>query len=290
MSYASEILNNKKICRPVMTWESENATKAQDKLIQEDYLKLEYNVRKWIKRAQHFTLPTNLYFKRDPYPAGRLWDGESLDKSVHLPYPLISLSSNTANQIKVFTFAQEDPTYSGEWPAWVLCPMEYRSDRWHLPPATIRVTQEKGGARGSASLVSKTVAQMVPEDVKNEVYTSLIDSMGYDIEMLFNLLTILHDQPTTAIAKTNTGTLYKSKSVNHGRRVTKKHEYKELVINNHYAPTRSGVSIPTGVTQRAHTRRGHERHYRNGKVIWIDSYTAGDASKGTINKDYRVEA
>lgn len=272
-----------------MTWE-DKATKSQDIQITQDYAKLEYNIDKWIKKAQHFTLPPNLEFKRPPQPDGRLWDGESLDKSVHLPYQLITLSSYTNNKIKVFTFAQESPTPDNEWPAWILCPMEYREGKWHLPPATIRVTQSEEGAKGSAHMVSETIAQLVPEDLKEDIYTSLIDSMGYDIEMVFNLLTVLHNQPATAIAKTNTGTLYKSKTLNHGRRVTKTHEFKELVINRHYAPTRSGVSIPTGVTQRAHTRRGHERHYRTGKVIWIDSYTAGDASKGTITKDYRVES
>ena len=289
MNYAKEILDLSSGYRPVTVYE-DNATKAQKNRIAKDYMLAEANMVKWIKHAHHFTLPEDLNFNSNTRPDGRIWTGGSLDKSVHLPYGMISMSSYSTSGVKVFDVVAEDPKLDENgWPAWVMFPMEHRDGKWRLPPATVRISQTDKGALCSANMISDVITQLIPEEDAENVYTSMIDSVGYDIDMLFNLLTILHDQPQTAIASTNNNVLYKTKRMNHGRRVTKKHLYKELVLSNHYAPTRSGVSIPTGVTQRAHTRRGHERHYKNGKVIWINSYRAGDASKGTIVKDYRVE-
>lgn len=45
----------------------------------------------------------------------------------------------------------------------------------------------------------------------------------------------------------------------------------------------------TDIRQREHMRRGHYRHYKaTGKIVWINAYKAGDASLGTIVKDYKV--
>lgn len=51
-----------------------------------------------------------------------------------------------------------------------------------------------------------------------------------------------------------------------------------------------GNSVPTGVSQRYHMRRGHYRRYKSGKTIFVEAYHAGDKELGTIFKDYKLGA
>lgn len=41
-------------------------------------------------------------------------------------------------------------------------------------------------------------------------------------------------------------------------------------------------------TNRYHMTRGHFRHYKTGKVVWVKAHYKGDKSKGIINKDYQL--
>lgn len=43
-------------------------------------------------------------------------------------------------------------------------------------------------------------------------------------------------------------------------------------------------------TNRYHMARGHYRHYKSGKVVWVKEHYKGDKSKGIINKDYMLTA
>ncbi len=43
-------------------------------------------------------------------------------------------------------------------------------------------------------------------------------------------------------------------------------------------------------TNRYHMARGHYRHYKSGKVVWVKEHYKGDKSKGVINKDYMLTA
>jgi len=50
---------------------------------------------------------------------------------------------------------------------------------------------------------------------------------------------------------------------------------------------------PQGVTHaspRLHDRRGHLRRLKTGKNVWVKPCKVGDASRGTVFKDYQVEA
>jgi len=42
----------------------------------------------------------------------------------------------------------------------------------------------------------------------------------------------------------------------------------------------------THASPRLHDRRGHYRKLRNGKLAWVKACKVGDASKGTVFKDY----
>lgn len=65
--------------------------------------------------------------------------------------------------------------------------------------------------------------------------------------------------------------------------------YHELVLE---APRQPGqASAPGGghhASPRQHLRRGHIRRYASGQTIWINAMVVGDASRGVVDKHYRV--
>jgi hypothetical protein len=271
------------------------ATKSDIKTIRQEFKYVQKLIKSWVINSQHFTMPDNLQFANSPHKNGRIWHGEIINEECHLPYRKITISTH-CDDVKVVTLYEESTgeTIDGR-PLWRMISMEQKpNDVWRMPLGMVTVNQEPDnpqiGTRCQVALLSPTTTNLTADEDQHELADSITRYSSYDIDALFSLLTILHNQPQSAITSSNNKSLSNRKVIKRGRRTKKKDTFKELVINDHYAPTRSGVSIPTGVTQRAHTRRGHERHYKNGKVIWIDSYKAGNASKGTINKDYRVEA
>ena len=42
----------------------------------------------------------------------------------------------------------------------------------------------------------------------------------------------------------------------------------------------------THASPRAHLRRGHFRHYKSGKVVWVEAHAVGDKKLGIVHKDY----
>lgn len=62
-----------------------------------------------------------------------------------------------------------------------------------------------------------------------------------------------------------------------------------------YLPKQKRISVDSDESeergsQMQHMRSGHWRHYKNGRKIWIHSYVAGDAEKGTtINTPKTIE-
>jgi len=242
--------------------------------------------------AQHFTMPADLSFKGGPYEDNRVWKiGNLLDKSVHLPFQTITISSKSKDIECLIIVEEVELESTGEWPSWIITSFEKRPEEgmWRAPYSRILIEQDDKQPWYAASMLSRA-AQAQLDSPPTQV---ILDSMGFEIHMLFSLLVVLNNQPANAYRQAKSKRLCKTSTTKNGRKRTTKHTFKELIINTTYNPTRScstSIVIPTGITQRAHTRRGHERHYKNGKVIWIDSYTAGDASKGTIDKDYRVEA
>ena len=67
------------------------------------------------------------------------------------------------------------------------------------------------------------------------------------------------------------------------------YETKMLVINAHSVLSNKTDDISgTRASPRQHLRRGHIRRLASGN-IWINSFLAGDATKGTITKSYTVK-
>lgn len=62
--------------------------------------------------------------------------------------------------------------------------------------------------------------------------------------------------------------------------------YKLCIIKSNVFKNTYG--LPTHIQQKEHIRRGHYRHYKNGKVIFIEAYKAGNKELGVITKDYKI--
>jgi len=71
------------------------------------------------------------------------------------------------------------------------------------------------------------------------------------------------------------------------------YEYKILTVDTRARHVDTGEVLSTGrkhASPRQHIRRGHIRHYKSGKNVWIQQMTVGDPAKGRIDKDYKVKA
>jgi hypothetical protein len=69
------------------------------------------------------------------------------------------------------------------------------------------------------------------------------------------------------------------------------YEYKILTVDTRARHVDTGEALPTGrkhASPRQHIRRGHIRHYKSGKNVWVQQMTVGDPAKGRIDKDYVV--
>jgi len=56
------------------------------------------------------------------------------------------------------------------------------------------------------------------------------------------------------------------------------------------AQSRAEPQGGTHASPRLHDRRGHLRRLKTGKNVWVKPCKVGDASRGTVFKDYQVEA
>ena len=69
-----------------------------------------------------------------------------------------------------------------------------------------------------------------------------------------------------------------------------RNEYKVLSVNISEKHIRKIYkSRQTGIKQKQHHRRGHWRHYKNGKKTWIKNCLAGDPKLGFVHKDYNFK-
>lgn len=101
---------------------------------------------------------------------------------------------------------------------------------------------------------------------------------------------ILHTITWLSINKNSVPAYSCSNATNNAKRISKGkkpiYEWKILDIN----PTVPGLSLGgSHATPRGHTRRGHPRKLKSGKVIWIKECLVGDFSKGCVFHDYKAK-
>jgi hypothetical protein len=67
------------------------------------------------------------------------------------------------------------------------------------------------------------------------------------------------------------------------------YEYRILTVD--VRPRHETTGEPTGrhhASPRQHIRRGHIRHYKSGKNVWVQQMMVGDPARGRVDKDYEI--
>lgn len=67
-------------------------------------------------------------------------------------------------------------------------------------------------------------------------------------------------------------------------------EFKLITIDGKKKDALPSIPVGSHASPRQHWRRGHYRHYKSGKVVFIDPMLVGDEKNGKIIKDYAVGA
>lgn len=65
--------------------------------------------------------------------------------------------------------------------------------------------------------------------------------------------------------------------------------YSELVIETPRTKATGAPGDGHHASPRQHLRRGHIRRYASGQTIWINAMVVGDASRGVVDKHYRMK-
>jgi hypothetical protein len=94
-----------------------------------------------------------------------------------------------------------------------------------------------------------------------------------------------------ALACSNVSTVRNHPPTRHSKR----NKRKKLGFDSYWVleiKTHNSSSLPrqggTHASPREHHRRGHVRHLRSGKNVWVNSAIIAAGSRGKIHKDYRM--
>lgn len=128
--------------------------------------------------------------------------------------------------------------------------------------------------------LTKSIAEKQGVTVDHSMMVGGNDSME-EVEALLQLLTMLSmvNVGTTDIAPS---AALNKKRMKHGKQPF--YTYKVLTIVKH--GQRQHADGGTHASPRLHWRRGHVRHYQSGKNAYVRPHMVGDASKGSVSKDY----
>ena len=95
-------------------------------------------------------------------------------------------------------------------------------------------------------------------------------------------------QGTEAYAPTMRDTFTNRRKIKQGKAPL--YDWRTVVITPCKPQPASQHKGGTHASPRQHDRRGHLRHLRNGKNVWVRPCKVGDPSKGTVFHDYEVRA
>lgn len=154
-----------------------------------------------------------------------------------------------------------------------------RFDVFHLPRAKERLSQEYGS-------VGDAVEHLWG---KPELWGHFTKEQSYHFWSAAAFMTL-----TMSFALINRFTLDNNviprESRNMGSKIGKQGwEYKTLKLRKHDQPATTACGGGgTHAAPRWHIRRGHYRHLKSGKVIWINQMEVGEKTHGGVVKDYLV--
>lgn len=132
-----------------------------------------------------------------------------------------------------------------------------------------------------------TLHGIFPEAMKlyGDKASVLIEFISCSITNILGLLTI--SKCKNVSLKKVIPKRYSGKKNNYGKPIF---AYHTLELTPNYKEIESLDSkLNERNSPRLHLRRGHIRHYKSGKMIWINHCFVGDPTKGSIDKDYHIK-
>lgn len=203
-------------------------------------------------------------------------DGEKpyYHRVMRLPYEEIVCDFTDPNGFNNFTMMQEFTDKNGFTIFKFICTVDYE-----LLPAYFRYNVETT----DIEVIRMTENKLSTEEVNYlEQYSMFVISFILSVFGMMNDNTI---QDTLSTKKKITGSLSST---------FKRWKPSELQCKTlHIKPDQIKYkSLPKGGTHASpayHQRRGHERHLKNGKTIWINPCWVGDPKNGRVEKDYKID-
>lgn len=162
---------------------------------------------------------------------------------------------------------------------------------WFLMPATIFIPYGSQASEFAANIDRTIVGVLYPGIVDDA------DSSDFGIcarAVIKEALALFHFCSAVNCSNVTYDTIKAPKFINSKRKTKDElplYEYKILTVDVRPRHADTGDVLPTGrkhASPRQHLRRGHIRHYKSGKNVWIQQMTVGDPAKGRIDKDYVI--
>ena len=262
-------------------------------------------------RSEKFMLPQDGLLFDDTNPSHFV-------RFFRLPFPSIVLEydattgkygappKNNEEAVKVVLLATEATAEGGVIPAEtvgatvvIAYSQQSHPGQWFLMPSAVFIPYGSQAQEFAADIKKIAVAELYPWR----------DILRYDLrsedENEFKLCTYAVIQEALALfhfcsalncSNVTYDTIKAPKFINSKRKAKGElplYEYKILTVDTRARHADTGDVLSTGrkhASPRQHIRRGHIRHYKSGKNVWIQQMTVGDPGKGRIDKDYKLKA
>jgi len=257
-----------------------------------------YNLIKETEVALKKTLRTSQHFSVGDLSKLTLLNQSDYAKNlVRLPFPVMSISyySDEAKVIAVFTDMEKvDDRF-----IWSVTSIrKYGNSKWECPTYRMSVCQVEAGGKVqyiATSQYRKELKHLLKYSFTENEYTQLEEQSARvyesDLAALEGLIYALNNEAyETKIHTPDYTQAPKLRGNAQRKKPLPMIEYRELVIKGKAG--HSSPNPPSGLPcrpRREHARRGHERHLKSGKVVWVRDCKVGSSRVGKIIKDYTVE-
>ena len=286
VSYASDVLKRKWIDTSFSAKQKiEHGDHRAVRNIGKELKDAEKYVKEMIREAQHFVLPSD----SDGEAVIKGYDGDYsdvLNADARLPYPTITVSFQYKHERKFVVVREE--IMEGKT-LWVMFIPKVRGKRkWETPLASVCV--DLASPRENRIVwLSETYGEGAKTWEKgDELKQACLDLCTEEVYAVYEL--IIRLQTHEVEVKNHDFRFAPQVRVGEGRKVLPVHEYRELVIKPVVEVKNDGGGFDClpSTSKREHQRRGHQRHLKSGKIIWVKDCIVGDRSKGVIVKEYKL--
>jgi hypothetical protein len=248
---------------------------------------IEKLVKDMVRESQHFVLPSD----SEGEAIIKGYDGDYsdvLNESTRLPYPSVTISFQHKG-VKKFVVVREE-VREDLGTIWVLfIPKSSGKHKWETPLATIAILPAKPKENHVRWLSDVYGEAANTWEKSDELKQACLNVCTEEVYAIYELLIRLQ----THEVEVKNRDYRRAPQVRGGgeRKILPVHEYRELMIRSVERMANGGGDgydcLPS-TPKREHHRRGHQRHLKSGKIVWVRDCVVGDRSKGVIVKEYKL--